>query len=68
MTWVDRTAGEDPDSFEEQRKAMQGYFRSSRSNILADHVIEEVDPEVVKHSIFNFFNAAYSYWPKNRRR
>ena len=69
MTWVDRIAGEGPDSFEEQRKVIWDILDHPESNMyqLIMRVIEEVDPEVVKTVFSNFFlNAAILGWPKFR--
>ena len=70
MTWVDRIAGEGPDSFEEQRKVIWDILDHPESNMyqLIMRVIEEVDPEVVKTVFSNFFlNAAILGWPKQEK-
>ena len=70
MTWVDRIAGEGPDSFEEQRKVVWDVLDHPESNMyqLIMRVIEEVDPEVVKTVFSNFFlNAAILGWPKQEK-
>lgn len=70
MTWVDRIAGEGPDSFEEQRKVIWDVLDHPESNMyqLIMRVIEEVDPEVVKTVFSNFFlNAAILGWPKQEK-
>ena len=57
MTWMDRIAGEGPDSFEEQRKVIWDILDHPESNMyqLIMRVIEEVDPEDVKTVFSNFF-------------
>ena len=70
MTWVDRIAGEGPDSFEEQRKVIWDILDHPESNMyqLIMRVIEVVDPEVVKTVFSNFFlNAAILGWPKQEK-
>ena len=70
MTWVDRIAGEGPDSFEEQRKVIWDVLDHPESNMyqLIMRVIEEVDPEIVKTVFSNFFlNAAILGWPKQEK-
>ena len=70
MTWVDRIAGEGPDSFEEQRKVIWDVLDHQESNMyqLIMRVIEEVDPEIVKTVFSNFFlNAAILGWPKQEK-
>lgn len=70
MTWVDRIAGEGPDSFESQRQVVWDVLNHPESNMyqLIMRIIEEVDPEVVKTIFSNFFlNAAILGWPKQEK-
>ena len=63
MTWVDRIAGEGPDSFEEQRKVIWDVLDHPESNMyqLIMRVIEEVDPDVgsrrIAHGILQLYSA-----------
>ena len=66
MTWVDRIAGEGPDSFEEQRKVIWDILDHPESNMyqLIMRVIEEVDPEVVKTVFKLLLKCSYSWMAK----
>ena len=67
MEWVDRLAGDGPNSFPEQRAAFRTVINDPDNNMhqLIINVFREVDNEVIKAVFENFFlNANIIGWPK----
>ena len=67
MEWVDRLAGDGPNSFPEQRAAFRTVINDPDNNMhqLIMNVFREVDNEVIKAVFENFFlNANIIGWPK----
>ena len=67
MAWVDRLAGDGPDSFESQRNAFRNVLADPDNNMykLMMHVMKDVDTDVLKAVFENFFlNANLIGWPK----
>ena len=66
MSWVDRLAGEGPDSFPTQRAAVRKVLEDPQNNMyqLVMNVLKETDPGVLKATFENFFlNANIIGWP-----
>ncbi|MDY6146069.1 MAG: radical SAM protein [Peptoniphilaceae bacterium] len=66
MTWVDKLAGDGPDSFYSQRATIRQILEDPQNNMyqLAMSVMKETDPEVLKATFENFFlNASVIGWP-----
>ncbi|MDD7543153.1 MAG: radical SAM protein [Peptoniphilaceae bacterium] len=66
MTWVDKLAGDGPDSFYSQRATIRQILEDPQNNMyqLAMSVMKETDPEVLKATFENFFlNASIIGWP-----
>ena len=67
MEWVDRLAGDGPNSFPEQREAFRTVINDPDNNMyqLIMNIFREVDNDVVKAVFENFFlNANIIGWPK----
>ena len=67
MEWVDRLAGDGPDSFPAQREAFRTVINDPDNNMyqLIMNIFREVDNDVVKAVFENFFlNANIIGWPK----
>ena len=67
MEWVDKLAGDGPNSFPEQRDAFRTVINDPDNNMyqLIMNVFREVDNEVIKAVFENFFlNANIIGWPK----
>ena len=67
LGWVDKLAGEGPDSFEVQRATVRKVLEdpSNNMNQLAMRIMKDTDPGVLKAIFENFFlNAAIMGWPK----
>lgn len=69
MTWVDKLAGDGPNSFPSQRAAFHNVLDHPEGNMyqLVMKVIHETDNEVLKKTFENFFlNASVLGWPKQQ--
>lgn len=67
MAWVDKTAGDGPDSFPSQRAAFRQVLDNPDNNMyqLIMKVLKDVDSDVLKATFENFFlNANIIGWPK----
>ena len=67
MSWVDKLAGEGPDSFPTQRAAVRNVLEDPQNNMyqLVMSILKETDPGVLKATFENFFlNANIIGWPK----
>ena len=67
LDWVDKLAGEGPDSFEPQRKAFRDVLEDPGNNMyrLIMDIFQSVDNDVLKTVFENFFlNANIIGWPK----
>lgn len=67
MSWVDKLAGDGPDSFPAQRAAIRNVLENPQNNMyqLAMNILKETDAEVLKATFENFFlNANIIGWPK----
>lgn len=67
MEWVDRLAGDGPDSFPVQRDAFRSVINDPGNNMyqLIMNIFREVDNDVIKAVFENFFlNANIIGWPK----
>ena len=74
MAWVDKLAGNGPDSFQDQRDAVRHVINDPDNNMhrLVMDILRETDNEVLKATFTNFFlNANIIGWPvqeKNRQK
>ena len=74
MAWVDKLAGNGPDSFQAQRDAVRNVINDPDNNMhrLVMDILRETDNEVLKATFTNFFlNANIIGWPvqeKNRQK
>ena len=67
MFWVDKLAGDGPDSFPVQRAAVRQVLEDPQNNMyqLVMNILKETDSEVLKATFENFFlNANIIGWPK----
>ena len=67
LDWVDRLAGEGPDSFPTQRAAFRQVLADPQNNMyrLIMSVLNDIDKDVLKATFENFFlNANIIGWPK----
>ncbi len=67
LDWVDKLAGDGPDSFEPQRKAFRHVLENPDNNMykLIMDIFQTVDNDVLKTVFENFFlNANITGWPK----
>ena len=67
LDWVDKLAGEGPDSFEPQREAFRKVLEDPGNNMyqLIMDIFQSVDNDVLKATFENFFlNANIIGWPK----
>ena len=67
MAWVDKFAGEGPDSFPAQRAAIRNVINDKNNNMhqLVMDIMKNTDPDVLKATFMNFFlNANIIGWPK----
>ena len=67
MAWVDKLAGEGPDSFPAQRAAIRNVINDKNNNMhqLVMDIMKDTDPDVLKATFMNFFlNANIIGWPK----
>ena len=67
MAWVDKFAGDGPDSFPAQRAAVRKVINDKDNNMhqLVMDIMKDTDPEVLKATFMNFFlNANIIGWPK----
>ena len=67
MAWVDKFAGEGPDSFPAQRAAIRNVINDKDNNMhqLVMDIMKDTDPDVLKATFMNFFlNANIIGWPK----
>ena len=67
MAWVDKFAGEGPDSFPAQRAAIRNVINDKDNNMhqLVMDIMKNTDPDVLKATFMNFFlNANIIGWPK----
>ena len=66
MAWVDKLAGEGPDSFPAQRAAIRNVINDKDNNMhqLVMDIMKDTDPDVLKATFMNFFlNANIIGWP-----
>ena len=66
MSWVDKLAGDGPDSFQVQRAAVRHVLEDPQNNMyqLVMNILKETDSEVLKATFENFFlNANIIGWP-----
>ena len=66
MSWVDKLAGDGPNTYAEQRAAVRKVLQDPDNNMyqLIMKVMKETDPEVLKAIFQNFFlNANIVGWP-----
>lgn len=74
MTWVDRFAGDGPDSFPVQRATVRSVLENPENNMykLVMNILKETDNGVLKATFTNFFlNANIVGWPiqeENRKK
>ena len=74
MAWVDKLAGNGPDSFKAQRDAVRAVINDPSNNMhrLVMDILKQTDNEVLKATFTNFFlNANIIGWPvqeKNRKK
>ena len=69
MDWVDKLAGDGPNSFPKQRAAFHNVLDHPEGNMyrLVMNIIHETDNEVLKKTFENFFlNASVLGWPKQQ--
>lgn len=67
MAWVDKFAGDGPNSFPAQRAAVRKVINDKDNNMhhLVMDIMKDTDPEVLKATFMNFFlNANIIGWPK----
>ena len=67
MAWVDKFAGDGPNSFPTQRAAVRNVINDKDNNMhkLVMDIMKDTDPEVLKATFMNFFlNANIIGWPK----
>ena len=67
MSWVDKLAGDGPDSFPVQRAAVRKVLEDPDNNMyqLTMSILKEIDSEVLKATFENFFlNANIIGWPR----
>ena len=67
MSWVDKLAGDGPNTYAEQRAAVRKVLQDPDNNMyqLIMKVMKETDPEVLKAIFQNFFlNANIVGWPR----
>ncbi len=67
MDWVDRLAGDGPDSFQTQRDAFRAVINDPDNNMhqLMMNIFRDVDRDVLKATFENFFlNANIIGWPR----
>ena len=67
LDWVDRLAGDGPDSFPTQRAAFRQVLADPQNNMyqLSMSVLNDIDKDVLKATFENFFlNANIIGWPK----
>ncbi len=67
MAWVDKIAGEGPDSFPKQREAFHQVLDHPENNMyqLIMRILKDTDSDVLKATFENFFlNANIIGWPK----
>ena len=67
LDWVDRLAGDGPDSFPTQRAAFRQVLADPQNNMyqLIMSVLNDIDKDVLKATFENFFlNANIIGWPK----
>ena len=67
MAWVDKFAGDGPNSFPTQRAAVRKVINDKDNNMhqLVMDIMKDTDPEVLKATFMNFFlNANIIGWPK----
>jgi len=67
MGWVDKLAGDGPDSFPTQRKVIREVLSDPNNNMhqLVMGIMKDIDPNVLKATFENFFlNANILGWPK----
>ena len=70
MAAIDKFAGDGPDSFPTQREAFRNVLENPDNNMyqLIMSVLKDIDKEVVKVSLENFFfNANIVGWPIDRK-
>ena len=70
MAWVDKFAGEGPDSFPAQRAAIRNVINDKDNNMhqLVMDIMKDTDPDVLKATFMNFFlNANIIGWPKQEQ-
>lgn len=70
MDWVDRFAGEGPDSYEPQRRAFRQVIEDPENNMyqLLKSLWTDIDEEVLKATFENFIlNANLIGWPQQER-
>lgn len=70
MAWVDKFAGEGPDSFPAQRAAIRNVINDKNNNMhqLVMDIMKDTDPDVLKATFMNFFlNANIIGWPKQEQ-
>lgn len=71
MSWVDKLAGDGPESFPVQRAAVRRVLEDPDNNMnqLIMRVMRQTDPEVLKATFENFFvNANIIGWPRQERK
>ena len=69
MDWVDKLAGDGPNSFPKQRAAFHNVLDHPEGNMyqLVMNIIHDIDNEVLKKTFENFFlNASVLGWPKQQ--
>ena len=69
MDWVDKLAGDGPNSFPRQRAAFHNVLDHPEGNMyqLVMNIIHDIDNEVLKKTFENFFlNASVLGWPKQQ--
>ena len=67
MSWVDKLAGDGPDSFPVQRAAVRKVLEDPDNNMykLTMSILKEIDNDVLKATFENFFlNANIIGWPR----
>lgn len=70
MSWVDKLAGDGPESFPVQRAAVRRVLEDPDNNMnqLIMRVMRQTDPEVLKATFENFFvNANIIGWPRQEQ-
>ena len=69
MDWVDKFAGDGPNSFPRQRAAFRNVLADPENNMykLIMNVLRDIDPSVLETVFVNFFlNASIIGWPKQQ--